>query len=160
VPAIICKDLPAYCLGIPASKKQYHLRYYNINISSINSQPDLFKHIAFTPGSRLSLSLLEANRLIAHRNVWLSALENKEPYSIIFESTTDIESAYLKNQLENTDFPKGWDLIKFSKNQYVISRSACKILVHATLQFHSSLDTLIKSLSILKVLNLNIGNDL
>jgi len=154
IPDIIGKSIPAYCIGIPVPKNQHYLRYYNMNISSIKTRNELISTATFTPGSRLMLSLEEANRLIAHQNAWISILTNNEPYSVVFENSEDLENEHIKLKLENAKIPKGWDLIKISANQYLITKSAAKILIFATRQFHSPLKQLIDSVKMMKVYEL------
>jgi hypothetical protein len=154
IPDIIGKSIPAYCIGIPVPKNQHYLRYYNMNISSIKTQNELVSATTFTPGSRRTLNLEEANRLIAHQEAWTSILSSKEPYGVVFENSDDLESEYIKNRLENAKIPKGWDLIKISANQYLITKSAAKILIFATRQFHSPLKQLIDSVKMMKVYDL------
>ena len=163
IPDIICKKVPAFFITQAAQKVQAapdqenarYLRYSIINISPILSKAEFSKMTVFTPGSRLVLSLEDADQLIAHRKAWTDIMNGKEPYGIIFDKEAELMNIDLQFRLENLKLPKDWDIIKITDTQYVLSKRAAKILVEATLQYHDPVKQLLQSLVILKVFDLD-----
>jgi len=158
VPELICKQTPAYIVGIPVPQTQLYSTYHAINITPFESQAEFNKTTVFTPGSRLVLALEEASRLVAHRQAWLSIMKGSTPHGALLETIETAESATIIKRLENLQLPKDWDVIKITKNEYVLTKRAAKILSDATLQYHLDLCALLSSLDILKVFDLQTEN--
>lgn len=163
IPDLICKKVPAFLISTQAAQKvpdpenTRYLRYSIINISPILSKAEFSKMTAFTPGSRLVLSLEHASQLIAHRKAWADIMNSKEPYGIIFDQEAELMNIDLQFRLENLKLAKDWDAIKITDTQYVLTKRAAKILVEATLQYHQPVKRILQSLVILKVFDLD-GN--
>jgi hypothetical protein len=158
VPDIVCKNLQAYFIGLPDTintsifNKATHIP--NTHISSSNEFQSLSY---FTPGSRLDLTLEEANRLIAHRKAWEYIIAQDtvhKPYAVIFEGKPD--EPKIISRIENVKVTKDWDIIKLSDNEYILTQRAAKILTNSTMQFHSPIKTLLETFEVLKIFHLNI----
>jgi hypothetical protein len=155
VPQLICTQTPAYIIGIPVPQTQLYSDFHAINITQFESQAEFNKTTFFTPGSRLDLSLEEAQRLVAHRSAWLSIMNGNKPHATILELIETLENTIITKRLENVQLPKDWDIIKITKNEYVLNKRAAKILVESTQQFHKTLEELLTSLDILKTFNMD-----
>ena len=155
IPELICKRTPVICIGIPVPKSTNYLSYKQINCSQLITKTDFNKMTIFTPGSRLDMSLEDAQQLISHRAAWIEALNMKEPYCAIFDNSTDLENIDISFRLENMKLPKDWDVLKISDSQYILTKRASKIFIDSTLQFHLPLKIFIKSFEILKVIHID-----
>ena len=159
VPDLICNQTSAYCIGFPApdQAQKYYNNYHIIESSKLLSKEEFQKMNVFTPGSRLKLTLDEANQLIDHRQAWTHGMNQTTPYIALFESSADIQNPVIKSSLESLKLPKDWDVVKISKTQYVLNKRAVKILIDSTLQFNSPVSELIEYIDILKTFSLD-GN--
>lgn len=132
VPDIIYKNTPIYNVEVPVIAHQT-----NTTI--------------FTPRARLLLSPEDANRLIKHREAWISHYNSNSPHAIIAESQLN---PLIGKQIESMKLPKDWDIIKISATEYVLTKRAANVLILATQQYHDTVTELINTLSILKVIDL------
>jgi len=139
---------------VPVSQLNNYLNIHNIIATQISTKEGFYNMTVFTPGSRLVLTLDEASQLIAHRKAWTDIMNSATPLGIIFENYADLTDINLQFRLENLELPKDWDIVVISDSQYALNKRAAKILYEATLQYHAPVKSLIKSISILKVIQI------